>query len=90
MLALAAGLAEGLLAIHSAGLVHRDLKQSNVLMAEDGPRVIDFGISRAMEASTVTSTGMVVGLTAGAPSDNDTVINGSIVSPGCTTFSVSR
>lgn len=61
VLALAAGLAEGLLAIHSAGLVHRDLKPSNVLMADDGPRVIDFGISRAMEASTVTSTGMVVG-----------------------------
>src|SRR5581483_11218916 len=50
-----------LLAIHSAGLVHRDLKPSNVLMADDGPRVIDFGISRAMEASTVTTTGMVVG-----------------------------
>ena len=61
VLALAAGLAEGLLAIHSAGLVHRDLKPSNVLMADDGPRVIDFGISRAMEASTVTTTGMVVG-----------------------------
>ena len=61
VLALAAGLAEGLLAIHSAGLVHRDLKPSNVLMAEDGPRVIDFGISRAMEASTVTNTGMLVG-----------------------------
>jgi serine/threonine protein kinase len=61
VLALAAGLAEGLLAIHSAGLVHRDLKPSNVLMAEDGPRVIDFGISRAMEASAVTSTGIVVG-----------------------------
>jgi serine/threonine protein kinase len=61
LLALAAGLAEGLLAIHSAGLVHRDLKPSNVLMADDGPRVIDFGISRAMEASAVTSTGIVVG-----------------------------
>jgi serine/threonine protein kinase len=61
VLALAAGLAEGLLAIHAAGLVHRDLKPSNVLMADDGPRVIDFGISRAMEASSVTSTGMVVG-----------------------------
>src|SRR5206468_3831528 len=61
LLALAAGLAESLNAIHAAGLVHRDLKPSNVLMAEDGPRVIDFGISRAMEASTVTSTGMVVG-----------------------------
>src|SRR6201994_1575158 len=58
---LGAGLAEGLLAIHAAGLVHRDLKPSNVLMADDGPRVIDFGISRAMEAGAVTSTGMVVG-----------------------------
>ena len=47
LLALAAGLAESLGAIHAAGVVHRDLKPSNVLLAEDGPRVIDFGISRA-------------------------------------------
>ena len=44
---LAAGLAESLIAIHAAGVVHRDLKPSNVLLAEDGPRVIDFGISQA-------------------------------------------
>jgi hypothetical protein len=61
VLALAAGLAEGLLAIHSAGLVHRDLKPSNVLLAEDGPRVIDFGISRALESNTVTSAGIIIG-----------------------------
>jgi eukaryotic-like serine/threonine-protein kinase len=61
VLALAAGLAEGLGAIHSAGVVHRDLKPSNVLLAEDGPRVIDFGISRAAEASTMTRTGLVFG-----------------------------
>ncbi len=61
VLSLAAGLAEGLGAIHSAGVVHRDLKPSNVLLAEDGPRVIDFGISRAAEASTVTRTGLVFG-----------------------------
>ena len=58
---LGAGLAEGLGAIHAAGLVHRDLKPSNVLLADDGPRVIDFGISRAVEASALTSTGLVVG-----------------------------
>ena len=61
VLALAAGLAEGLNAIHAAGVVHRDLKPANVLLAEDGPRVIDFGISRAVEASALTHTGFVVG-----------------------------
>ena len=61
VLALAAGLAEGLNAIHAAGVVHRDLKPANVLLAEDGPRVIDFGISRAADASALTRTGLVVG-----------------------------
>ncbi|MGW4515425.1 protein kinase domain-containing protein [Streptomyces sp. NPDC004393] len=58
---LAAGLAEALEAIHAAGLVHRDLKPSNVLLAADGPRVIDFGISTATEASAITRTGVVIG-----------------------------
>jgi eukaryotic-like serine/threonine-protein kinase len=61
VLALARGLAEALSAIHAAGVVHRDLKPANVLLAEDGPRVIDFGISRAVEASALTHTGLVVG-----------------------------
>jgi serine/threonine protein kinase len=61
VLELAAGLAEGLSAIHAAGVVHRDLKPSNVLLAEDGPRVIDFGISLAAETSPLTRLGMVVG-----------------------------
>ncbi|WP_234425718.1 protein kinase domain-containing protein [Streptomyces kebangsaanensis] len=61
VLALGAGLAEALEAIHAAGVVHRDLKPSNVLLAPDGPRVIDFGISVASEASMLTHTGMTIG-----------------------------
>src|SRR4029078_1664853 len=60
VLRLAAGLAEGLSAIHAAGVVHRDLKPSNVLLADDGPRLIDFGISRSMEASALSPTGTVL------------------------------
>ncbi|MGE6737247.1 protein kinase domain-containing protein, partial [Streptomyces sp. NPDC059900] len=59
--ALGTGLAEALLGIHEAGIVHRDLKPGNVLIAEDGPRVIDFGISSAVDATQVTRTGAVMG-----------------------------
>ncbi|MER7757707.1 serine/threonine-protein kinase [Kitasatospora sp. NPDC097643] len=61
VLLLMAGIAEALQAIHAAGVVHRDLKPANVLLAADGPRVIDFGIARAAEAVTLTSTGLRVG-----------------------------
>ncbi len=61
VLALAAGLAEGLSAIHAAGVIHRDLKPSNVLLAQDGPRIIDFGISSAAEATALTGTGFMIG-----------------------------
>ena len=61
LLGLTAGLAEGLNAIHAAGVVHRDLKPSNVLLAEDGPRVIDFGISQAAETSMATGANLMIG-----------------------------
>ncbi|MGW3569027.1 serine/threonine-protein kinase [Streptomyces sp. NPDC000941] len=58
---LALGLAEALHDIHRVGVVHRDLKPANVLMADDGPRVIDFGISRAADNQALTVTGRVMG-----------------------------
>ena len=58
---LGAGLAEALRAVHACGLVHRDLKPANVLLAADGPHVIDFGISRAFDGTQLTAVGMVVG-----------------------------
>ncbi|MFI6520565.1 WD40 repeat domain-containing serine/threonine protein kinase [Spirillospora sp. NPDC050679] len=64
---LATGLAEGLAAIHGCGLVHRDLKPGNVIMAADGPRIIDFGIARATDATALTSHNVVVGTYAYMP-----------------------
>jgi hypothetical protein len=59
--ALAVRMADGLVALHGAGLVHRDLKPSNVVLAEDGPRLIDVGISRAVEpAAGAPSAGHVI------------------------------
>jgi serine/threonine protein kinase len=60
-LTLAAGLAEGLAAVHAAGVVHRDLKPSNVLLAADGPHIIDFGICRALDSAALTNASGVVG-----------------------------
>ncbi|MFF4256983.1 PQQ-binding-like beta-propeller repeat protein [Streptomyces sp. NPDC001663] len=61
VLALGAGMAEALIAVHAEGLVHRDLKPSNVLLAADGPRVIDFGIVRARDGYQLTGTGGLFG-----------------------------
>ncbi|MFH9735614.1 serine/threonine-protein kinase [Streptomyces sp. NPDC017260] len=58
---LMAGLAEALRDIHRVGVVHRDLKPSNVLLAEDGPKVIDFGISRPKDSELRTETGKLIG-----------------------------
>ncbi|WBB59049.1 serine/threonine-protein kinase [Streptomyces sp. WMMC500] len=61
VLLLSVGVAEALHVIHGAGIVHRDLKPANVLLASDGPRVIDFGIARAAESTALTGTGVSVG-----------------------------
>ncbi|MEU5640921.1 protein kinase domain-containing protein [Streptomyces milbemycinicus] len=84
--ALGTGLAEALLAIHAAGIVHRDLKPGNVLVAEDGPRVIDFGISRAADATQVTRTDAVIG-TPGfmAP---EQIVSGREAGPAADVFSL--
>ncbi|MFD8147127.1 serine/threonine-protein kinase, partial [Streptomyces sp. NPDC059708] len=63
-LLLVAGIAEALQVIHAAGVVHRDLKPANVLIAGDGPRVIDFGIAHAADSSALTGTGLRIGTAA--------------------------
>ena len=58
---LATGLMSGLAGVHSVGVIHRDVKPSNVLMSATGPRIIDFGISFSSDATALTRTGMVAG-----------------------------
>ncbi|WP_370351255.1 protein kinase [Catenulispora sp. EB89] len=58
---LGAALARTLAAIHAAQLVHRDIKPTNLLLPEEGPKLIDFGIARDLQASTITRTGLAVG-----------------------------
>jgi hypothetical protein len=85
VLALAAGLVEGLGVVHAAGVVHRDLKPSNVLLAADGPRVIDFGISQAVDATQLTRTGAVIGSPAFMSPEQ---VEGSVVGPASDVFSL--
>ncbi|MEW1996279.1 serine/threonine-protein kinase [Streptomyces coelicoflavus] len=83
---LAAGLAHALQDIHAAGIVHRDLKPSNVLVTIDGPRVIDFGIARALETVTdggLTRTGALVGSPGFMAPEQ---VRGDRVTPACDVF----
>ncbi|KOX15613.1 WD40 repeat domain-containing serine/threonine protein kinase [Nocardiopsis sp. NRRL B-16309] len=82
---LATGLAEGLEAIHACGLVHRDLKPANIILADDGPRIIDFGIARPLDADSMTTQGAVFGtLPYMSPEQTD----GSRVGPASDVFSL--
>ncbi|MFF1744346.1 serine/threonine-protein kinase [Streptomyces mirabilis] len=83
---LAAGLAHALKDIHTAGLIHRDLKPSNVLVTIDGPRVIDFGIARALETVTdggLTRTGALVGSPGFMAPEQ---VRGDRLTPACDVF----
>ncbi|UGT39643.1 serine/threonine protein kinase [Nocardia yamanashiensis] len=83
---LAAGLAAAMMEIHRAGLIHRDLKPANVLLSTDGPRVIDFGIARALEGDAqLTATGSVIGSPAFMSPEQ---AQGQPLSPAADVFSV--
>ncbi|MEU9306525.1 ABC transporter substrate-binding protein [Streptomyces sp. NPDC048256] len=84
---LGARLAEALGAVHRVGLVHRDLKPGNVLIAHDGPRLIDFGIARAPQDTALTATGLVVG-TPGYLSPEQAQDGGDGIGPASDMFSL--
>jgi serine/threonine protein kinase len=82
---LAAGLAEALAAVHDCGIVHRDVTPGNVLLALDGPRLIDFGLARALGSANLTATGIVIGTPAFLSPEH---VNGDPVGPASDIFSL--
>ncbi|MGW0998456.1 bifunctional serine/threonine-protein kinase/ABC transporter substrate-binding protein [Streptomyces sp. NPDC002523] len=80
-------LARALAAVHAAGLVHRDVKPGNILLAADGPRLIDFGIARSFDDTALTSTDLVVG-TPGFLSPEQAAARGAELGPASDVFSL--
>ncbi|MGY0502372.1 protein kinase domain-containing protein [Nocardia sp. FBN12] len=85
LVALARGLAEALVAVHAPGIVHRDLKPSNVMLAIDGPKVIDFGIARVIADSALTTTGKFLGSPGFMCPEQ---VSGETLSPACDVFAL--
>jgi len=82
---LVAGLAEALAAVHGSGIIHRDVTPGNVLLAIDGPRLIDFGLARALGSSNMTATGIVIGTPAFLSPEH---VRGDPVGPASDIFSL--
>ncbi|MBL7518892.1 serine/threonine protein kinase, partial [Frankia sp. CNm7] len=80
---LAAGLAEGLVAVHAAGVVHRDLKPANILLTWEGPKIIDFGLARADDLTGNTSGGNLIGTVAWMAPEQ---LNGDPATPATDVF----
>lgn len=81
---LALGLLRGLSAIHDQGIIHRDIKPANVIIAESGPKIIDFGIAQVTDATSVTSTSLVAGTPAWFSPEQ---IEGKVLTPESDLFS---
>ncbi|GAA4510911.1 hypothetical protein GCM10023191_074240 [Actinoallomurus oryzae] len=84
-LSLVAKVAEALQSIHAAGVIHRDLKPSNIILTAEGPKVIDFGIARAVDVTSITGTGIQPGTPAYMAPE---YIDGKTVTPAADVFAL--